>query len=233
MRKIIYILPKREKFLYILMFLLPLSFMYLFSFDMRFNLNWYGTLYKYRYVIYIFCFITCFWKYLIIHLIFHNLLFVIKFDENKFNFSSSLPFRRISGNVPYNSITKIIVTIRELKVFFIKENKERNLKSNKDNNENSEIIENNNINNKKDINEVNINIPIILGGFMHKDDYLYIINLFKDIEIEYDNTMQEKVLETISNQYLFKHHKICAYIACILLIFVLVSNLFFIFIYSL
>ncbi|MEA4972259.1 hypothetical protein SDC9_124327 [bioreactor metagenome] len=216
MRKIRYVIPKREMFLYILMLLLPISFMYLFSFDMRFNLK-YGIFYTYRYILYIFCFIFCFWNYFFSHLIIHYFLIVIKLDEEKFVISS--PFRKKTGNIPFKSITKLIVNKKFIKIFFIKNN-------------NNDL---DNLDNNKENNEIDIIIPLIMGGVIHKEDFLYIMNTFKDIEIVYDNVTQDEILNIISKKQIYKYRigVIFAYIACIGILFGLLSNLFFIFLFIL
>ncbi|MEA4972260.1 MAG: hypothetical protein VB119_03685 [Candidatus Metalachnospira sp.] len=213
MRKIRYVIPKREKIFVLLLLLLLLSSIYVFAVGINFSPI-------YRYIIYLECVVGIFEVFLL-NLILQTFIYVVRVDEDKFIFSS--PFRKIAVNVPFESITKVIINKTRIRVFFIKTSTENSTETNTETNTetSTETSTENNTENSK---ELEVIIPLIQSGFIHMDDFLYIMNLFKDIEIEYNDTIQEKVLESISKQ-IYKHHKIVVYIASIGTLFILSSNL--------
>lgn len=111
-------------------------------------------------------------------------------------FLTSIPYRRKKRNVPLDTIRKVIINKTTIWVFGIKEDK-----------------------------EYEFTIPLLNLGFIHKEDFLYIMNLFNGIETEYDDVTQEEVLKIVSKQILNKK-KIHISIICTL--FLLFATLLFI-----
>jgi len=223
MKIIRYTIPKRESIMFILLLVIPFTYMTIFSFDSFHIFNIYIIAYFFRYIIYITCFLGCIWASKM-YLLFRKRLHVLIVDEKIIArcFSSD---ERIS--IPIDSVEKIIITIKEIRLFYIKKENciEENSIENQNTIENQNSIENNKVETletKKDL-----KIPLIHGGFMHEDDFLYIIELFKDIDVEYDNITQKEVYELISNQT-YKGRTTCVNIICIVASIILFINLIFI-----
>lgn len=122
MKIIRYEIPKNEKIMLRLLLLIPFSYMTIFSFDMFQNFSIYISSHIFRYIIYISCFSGCFWaskKYLI----FKKTLFDFIYDEKLIVY---LPTPKKSQRISLSpdSVTQVIISKKDINIFFIKKSKE-------------------------------------------------------------------------------------------------------------
>jgi hypothetical protein len=189
MKKITYLLTKKEKVMAFLLILIPLSHILLFSFDMRFN-KMYSAVYNYRYALYFFCVLA-----FILVLFSNDLLFLIKFDKGKILIRSVL--RRIKKEVPIDSVSKLEISKLGINLSGVR--------------------------NEKDY---RFTIPFVVRGFLDKKDYIYILDLFKNVEIEYMDTTHNGILEFLTKSR-NKRKDLLVILLCIGLLFLLLPSVFF------
>ncbi len=162
MKKITYLVTKKERFMSVLFILVAVSFNVLFNFDMHFNKIYFGV-YNYRHALYILCAFAYIWIYFR-----SDLMFSLKFDKGKIMLRSVL--YRIKKEVPIDSVLKLVITKIGIGISGIKD--EKNYK---------------------------FTIPfVMISGVLDKKDYIYILNLFKNVEIEYEKTTQNEILELLT-----------------------------------
>lgn len=155
-----------------------------------FSYNQNNFFYYFRYFIYYVTILNCLFPIFLI-LYYKNIL-SYRFDEKEITISSKL--RKYKKNIPLDIINKVLITNTAIWLFGIKKDKDQD--------------------------EFELIIPLIKGGFIHKDDFLYILNLFKDKEIEYDDITQAGVLNMLTKKS-FNNSKLIIYILffCFLYLF--------------
>ena len=189
MKKLTYVVTKKEKFMALLLILIPLTHILLFRFDMRFN-KMYSAVYNYRYALYFFCVLA-----FILVLFSSDLMFSIKFDKGKTLIRSFL--RRIKKEVPIDSVSKLEISKLGISISGVR--------------------------NEKDY---RFTIPFVVGGFLDKKDYIYILDLFKNVEIEYKDITQNEILEFLTKSQ-NKRKDLLVILLCIGLLFLLLPSVFF------